>query len=327
MKSRPLGKTGLVVSEVALGTWGLTGEAYGAIPPNEAREVIARCLTMGFTLIETAACYGFGPQKKAGAMETLLGDAIRHEESEHGHDPTKLTLVTRVGTDRDANPPRKRFSSDFIDQEARQARTRLGDQVKLVVLLHNPSRRALESREASDTLRRLSDSGVITSWGVSAGSRAVAEEALAQDTPVLSLTYNAFQVSPLRELNDQIKAQQTGLLVHSVLAYGLLAARWSGTKVFPTRDHRRERWPDGSVRKRIQQLDALRPLVSGEITSIRSGAVRFALQNELVSSVVLGPRIGVHVDQLVRDIQSEGPYLPEAKMSALEGRLQHLGLR
>ena len=31
LRTRPLGKSGLVVSELALGTWGLSGEGYGPV--------------------------------------------------------------------------------------------------------------------------------------------------------------------------------------------------------------------------------------------------------------------------------------------------------
>ena len=44
MKKRPLGRTGLVVSEMSLGTWGLSGDAYGAVPPEQAEQVVRRAV-------------------------------------------------------------------------------------------------------------------------------------------------------------------------------------------------------------------------------------------------------------------------------------------
>jgi hypothetical protein len=57
---------------------------------------------------------------------------------------------------------------------------------------------------------------------------------------------------------------------------------------------------------------------------MRSAAVRFVLENELVASAVLGPRTGAQIDQLVRENRGEPPYLSPGKMSALEARLTEL---
>jgi aryl-alcohol dehydrogenase-like predicted oxidoreductase len=57
---------------------------------------------------------------------------------------------------------------------------------------------------------------------------------------------------------------------------------------------------------------------------MRSAAVRFVLENETVSSVVLGPRTSVQLDQLIRECNTEPPYLSEGKLHALEARLKDL---
>ena len=71
MRSRPLGKTGLTVSELTLGTWGLSGDGYGPVLEDEQVAVIERAVALGFTCIETADVYG------RGAMEKLLGEIGR----------------------------------------------------------------------------------------------------------------------------------------------------------------------------------------------------------------------------------------------------------
>ena len=54
MRKRPLGKTGLVVSELAIGTWGLSGDAYGKVEESDAEIVLRRAIDMGFSLIDTS---------------------------------------------------------------------------------------------------------------------------------------------------------------------------------------------------------------------------------------------------------------------------------
>lgn len=310
MRERTLGKTELKVSELALGTWGLSGDGYGPIAPGEALRVIERAKAMGITLFETADCYS------RGSLETDLGSALKGSEA---------TVVTRWGTDMKGNPERKRFDAAYLKECAEKSRERLGE-VRLIGLLHNPSAQTLKDGEATDTMKGLVEAGVICHWGVSIGDTEVGEAALEAEAPILSLPYNILTVQPLRSLATKIEETGVGLLAHSVLFYGLLTGRWAPGKEFRHLDHRAQRWPEGALRQRIQHLDAVRPLVSGDVTTMRSAAVRFVLENSAVASAILGPKNGTQLDQLVRECQGEPPYLSEGKMSALEGRLRNLEL-
>lgn len=312
MRQRTLGKTGIEVTELALGTWGLGGDAYGPCPEDEAKRVIERARAMGITLYETATNYG------AGRVEKNLGEILRGDED--------ALVVTKWGTDLDASPVQKKFDIDFLRRTAEASLERLGEGTRVVALLHNPSKAAIERGEALDFLAELTKSGRLASYGVSVSHQETAEAALDRDVPIISLPYNVLQVQPLRALSERLRLEERGVLVHSVLAYGLLVGRWAPNKDFPAGDHRLERWPDGALRTRIRHLDGLRPVVSGDVTTMRAAALRFALVPEIVSSVVLGPKSGAQLDQLVREAKVEPPYLSEQKLSGLEGRLSHLGV-
>lgn len=309
MRTRTLGKTEISVSELGLGTWGLSGSGYGPVPDTEARQVIERARLMGVTLFETADTYA------AGRMEKELGEVLK--------DP-KSTVVTKWGTDLISSPSRKNFSDSFLVKCAENSRARLGDSLRIVALLHNPSTKALKNGTGIETMKKLVTEGTIAAWGISVSDEATAEEALKHEPPVLSLPYNILHVVPLRKVAAEIEKQGTGLLAHSVLFYGLLAGRWAPTKDFRSYDHRSERWAGGALRERVRQLDAVRPLVSGDVTTMRSAAVRFVLENKLVSSAILGPRSSTQIDQLVRECKAEPPYLSAGKMSALEARLTEM---
>lgn len=309
MRTRTLGKTEISVSELGLGTWGLSGNGYGPVPDTEARQVIERARLMGVTLFETADTYA------SGRMEKELGEVLK--------DP-KSTVVTKWGTDLVSSPSRKNFADSFLVKCAEASRTRLGDSLRVVALLHNPSLKALKNGTGIETMKRLVTEGTIAAWGISVSDELTAEEALKHEPQVLSLPYNILHVVPFRKAAPEVEKQGTGLLVHSVLFYGLLAGRWAPTKDFRSYDHRSERWAGGALRERVRQLDAVRPLVSGDVTTMRSAAVRFALESKLVSSAILGPRSSSQIDQLVRECKAEPPYLSAGKMSALEARLTEM---
>jgi len=310
MRKRTLGKTGIEVSEISLGTWGLSGDAYGVTYAGQAKGVIERARAMGITLFETSQSYGLG------AMESELGATV-------ASDP-QVTIVTKWGTDRSESVAKKRFDPDYLKKSLETSRERLGTEARLIALLHNPTEQTLKDGRAVETLKEMAARGDLLSWGVSVGSEEVAKLALDAAAPILSFAYNVLTVQPLRAVSQLLAEKETGVLAHSVLFYGLLTGQWTAAKTFRNTDHRSERWPEGTLGSRVRQLDAIRPMISGETTSLRSAALRFVLSNAQVHSAVLGPRTTGHLDQMVRDLKGDLPYLSDAKLSALESRLEHL---
>ena len=138
MRTRPLGSTEFEVSELSLGTWGLSGDGYGPVPEAEVERVLDRAVEVGITLFETADVYG------KGAMERLLGARLPRETTR---------VVTKIGTDLDAVPPRKRFDLEHLRPAFERSRERLGRDKLDVVLLHNPSLQAMSASEPVDFLK------------------------------------------------------------------------------------------------------------------------------------------------------------------------------
>jgi len=60
--------------------------------------------------------------------------------------------------------------------------------------------------------------------------------------------------------------------------------------------------------------------------ALRAAAVRFALACSDVSSVVLGPRNAIQLDQLLREGNQQPPYLTDEQLSSLVFRLRQLGV-
>ena len=72
MKYRTLGRTGLNVSVVGVGTWQFGGEWGKAFSQEEADRILGRAEELGINLIDTAECYG--PDHLS---ESLVGHALR----------------------------------------------------------------------------------------------------------------------------------------------------------------------------------------------------------------------------------------------------------
>lgn len=312
MRRRTLGKTGLEIPELCLGTWGLSGDAYGPVEENEQDQVIERALALGVTAFETADAYA------KGAMESRLGRLLeKHEEA---------IVITKVGTDRAATPPAKRFDDEYLREAIDKSRARLKRKID-VLLLHNPSTVALAKEKTRELLDKLVKDEVIRAWGVSAGNAEVGKAAIEHGAQVLQLAYSPFHQQDLNAVLAFATAKEVGLLARSVLVHGLLCGQWPTTKTFVTGDHRRDRWTTDELKKRISQLSALRPGVYGDVTSMRAAALRYALEEPRISSVVIGPRSTLQLDQLVRDAGKQPPYLQEGAKSSLERRLANVGIK
>jgi aryl-alcohol dehydrogenase-like predicted oxidoreductase len=312
MRRRTLGNTGIEISELCLGTWGLSGDGYGPVDEADQDQVIERALALGILAFETADVYG------KGAMESRLGRLLEpHADA---------IVITKVGTDRSLTPPVKSFDAEYLRNAVLASRDRLKRRID-VLLLHNPSLVALNKPHVAETLDKLVEEGTIRVWGASIGNAEIGKVAIERGARALELAYSAFHPQDLAGVVTLAKEKQVGLLGRSVLAHGLLCAQWPNTKQFPSGDHRRDRWTSDDFKKRISQLAALKPSVSGDITSPRAAALRYALAETALSSVVIGPRSAVQLDQLVRDAGKEPPYLSDDAKSALERRLANVGIR
>jgi aryl-alcohol dehydrogenase-like predicted oxidoreductase len=314
VRHRVLGKTGLRVSELSLGTWGLSGDGYGPVAEGDQERVIDRALDIGFRTIDTADAYG------AGRMERLIGQALRRTGLRDD-----VVVVTKGGTDRTTSPPTKRFDAEYLRASVERSLRRLRRDRLDVYLLHNP-RAEVFGGEAVDALLELKREGKIAHWGAIATDGAVGRMALRKGAEVVELAYNLLHSNDLHRLAGEIMVTGAGVLACSTLAYGLLAGHWRTDRDFAAGDHRADRWSKPEIERRIEQMSALRFLVHGDVSTMRGAAVRFVLANQMVSSAVLGPRSVAQLEELVREVGAGPVYLHEADLARLPHALDAVGI-
>lgn len=312
MRKRPLGKTGLVVSELAIGTWGLAGEAYGAVEEPDAEKVVRRAIEMGFNVVDTADAYG------GGRMERMVGKVLA--------DHPDLVVVTKGGVDRTTDPTRKTFDPTYLRGSVERSLKRLGVESLPLFLLHHPTPDSIYALDAVETCLALQKEGKIRHWGVAAGDEDVARAAIDKGAEVIELAYNLMHPIDLHRISGDVMVAGCGVLARSVLGYGLLAGMWAKDRTFPEGDHRNDRWTRMELEHRIEQLEAIRFLVKGDVHTMRAAAVRFVLANHLVSAAVLGPRTVEQLEQLVRETGGGPRYLADDDLRQLPRALDRVGI-
>jgi aryl-alcohol dehydrogenase-like predicted oxidoreductase len=313
MRLRNLGKTGLRVSELALGTWGLSGDGYGPVDGNDQERVILRALEMGVNLLDTADAYA------GGRMEHLIGRLAQ--------DYDDIIVVTKCGTDRSTTPARKRFDAAYLRESIERSLRRLRRERLDVCLLHGPPPvMVAESSEAVEAMLELKRTDKIAHWGVSTGDVSTGRGALRAGAEVIELAYNLIHPSDLHRLAGEIIVAGAGVLARSTLAYGLLAGTWSKDREFVAGDHRAHRWTKAELERRVEQLAALRYLVSRDVPTLSAAAVRFVLSNTIVSSAILGPRSVAQLEEIVRGVGMGPVYLRDAELARLPRVLETIGI-
>jgi len=119
MKYRKLGNTGLIVSEVALGSMQFGGKMnMGNLGQEQATRMVQLALDRGINFIDTADVYSLGES------ETLLGNALKGIREEIVL-ATKVRLpmgenfnrsgATRVNIMREVEASLRRLQTDYID--------------------------------------------------------------------------------------------------------------------------------------------------------------------------------------------------------------------
>ena len=113
MNFRPLGRSGLRVSEISLGSWTTYG---GSISSADSKPLIRRAFELGINLFDTADVY------VKGAAELALGEAVR--ELPRGEIVVATKCMGRVGEGRSAAGSRKHMF-DALDAKLEAAWPRL----------------------------------------------------------------------------------------------------------------------------------------------------------------------------------------------------------
>lgn len=301
-----------MVSEMGIGTWGLSGDAYGNVEEAEAERVLRRAIDMGFSVIDTADAYG------AGKMERLVGKVWQ--------DHKDLVVVTKIGIDRTTDPARKCFEPKYLRDSVERSLKRLGADAIPVLLLHHPSPDALHVGDGIGELQALKKEGKIRHWGIAAGDDDVARTAIDKDAEVVELAYNLVQAIDLHRISGDVMVMGCGVLARSVLSYGLLTGTWAKDRSFDEGDHRSDRWTKLELEHRVGQLDAIQFLVKGDVRTLRGAAVRYVLTNHLVSSAILGPKSVEQLEQLVRETGGGPRYIPDDDLRMLPRALDRVGI-
>ena len=290
MNYRSLGDTGIIVSEIGFGAWGIGGEtsgptSYGPTNDDESRLALRRAFDLGITFYDTSDLYGYGHS------EELIGEVLRDVRS-------KVVIASKVGFLEHNGP--QNFSSKHITESLHKTLRRLRTDYLDLYQLHSPPLETVKSdSEILHTLNTLKKEGKIRAVGISVRSPNDATAAI-EDLKLKSIQVN-FNMIDQRILENNCfelaKNEKIGIIARTPLAFGFLTDTLKNTE-FSANDHRAS-WSGEQIARWKSAPEAFSFLLHGKNISPAQAALNFCLSFSAVSTVIPGMLTPREVDENV----------------------------
>lgn len=232
MNYQILGKTGLKVSEVGFGAWGIGGKGWGGCEEADAKAALEKAWELGVNLFDTCDAYG------DGLSEKLIGEFLQGKREE-------AIVVTKGGTNFRVPQRSKNFERDYLKMCLEESLERLKTDYVDIYLLHVPDADWQKKGKIFDTLKEIKDSGKAKHVGLAMWGAADIFHAFEQDKEgimeVLECPFNILNKSNL-EVVQMADKRKIGVLTSQPLASGILTGKYVPGTGFPDGDNRQGFW-------------------------------------------------------------------------------------
>ncbi|MDR2348308.1 MAG: aldo/keto reductase [Bifidobacteriaceae bacterium] len=287
MRYAQFGRTGLELSKVAIGTWGIGGAGWGGQDEQDSAEAINAMLDAGVNLLDTAPVYGYG------LAEEVIGRALE------GRSRSDFTITTKFGVTWPDGPESgvlvQNGSKDNILRELDGSLKRLKTDRIDIYLQHWPDTDTkAPASETFGTLQKLKDEGVIGHVGVSNST----PELIAQANEHTDVEVLQVQHSMLERSNEALMAwagrNGIAVMAWAPLAAGMLTGKYRGQPpTFAADDWRVLFYPffaEPAFSQAQALLATLDEVAAAHGVPVAQVAVNWSAEHPLVSSALVGVR-------------------------------------
>jgi aryl-alcohol dehydrogenase-like predicted oxidoreductase len=319
MKYKQLGRTGLFVSEICLGTMTFGGnddagfwKVVGELKQDEVDAIVARALKAGVNFFDTADVYSFG------ASERTLGQAFKNL----GTARKDVVIATKVFGEMGPGPNDRSASRGHIMDSVQASLERLQtDHIDLYQIHGTDSVTPID-----ETLRALDDlqrQGLVRYFGVSnwaawriAKALGISEAKGYGRFETLQAYYSIAGRDLERELAPLMAEEKLGLMVWSPLAGGLLSGKYGPGANTPN-DSRRMNFdfPPVDKDRGWACVAAMREIGDAHSVSVARVALAWLLARPAVMSIIIGAKT---VEQLDDNLAAIDLVLSDDEMARLD---------
>ena len=310
MEYRPLGRTGVQVSKLCLGT--MMFGAWGNTDHDDSIRIIHAALDAGINFVDTADVYS------NGESEEIVGQALKGRRDD-------VVLATKFFMPMGEDPNRRGGSRRWIVKAVEDSLRRLGTDWIDLYQVHRPDP-AVDVDETLGALTDLVHQGKVRYIGSSSFSGGEIVEAqwtarerrlerFRTEQPPYSLLTRGIELDVL----PTAQRHGMGILTYSPLAGGWLSGRWTAdaTPTSPARQRLAARY-DMSLPENQRKLDAVQQLAAvadDAGVSLIELAIAFVVNHPAVTSAIVGPRT---MEQLDSQAPAAGVVLDAATLDRID---------
>lgn len=309
MNYRKLGRTGLEVSEIGFGAWGIGGgtanaPAYGPTDDQVSKLALRRAYDLGINFYDTSDFYG------SGHSERLIGETFKHVRHEVVI-ATKVGFVTAAGA--------QDFTPGYIEKSLDGSLEKLQTDYVDLYYLHSPPVSLLEEDDrVISTLRALQEKGKVRALGISTRSP---DDGLIAATKfsfdALEVNFNLADQRALGNgLLDLCQQENVGVIARTPLCFGFLTGAYSIDSEFDSGDHRSS-WPSGQITRWANAHQVFSSALKEDCGHTPAQlALRFCISYPAVSSAIPGMLTQREVEE--NALASDLGRFPQVQLRKLE---------
>ena len=304
MKYRTFGRTGLEISDIAHGLWGMGG--WSGSEDRQSLEALQLAVDLGCNFYDSAWAYG------EGKSDSLLGQMIFKNKSK------RLYAASKIPPKNDRWPAlpeykyRDVFPPDHVFKYADMIRKNLGTDAIDVLQFHVWDDSWTEEPDFRKTVEKLKQDGIIRFFGLSLnrwepenGLKAI-RTGLVDGVQVI---YSIFDQSPEDELFPACQELNIGVIVRVALDEGSLGGKMTRETKFPKSDWRSGYFNPENLANTMDRVDKLKKILP-EGMSLAEMALRFVNSHPAVSTTIIGMRKLEHVRENIA-LSDKGPLSPD----------------
>lgn len=304
MKYRTFGRTGLKISDIAHGLWGMGG--WSGSDDRHSLDALQLAVDLGCNFYDSAWAYG------DGKSDSLLGQTI-------AKNPNKRLFAASKVPPKNLRWPASSnykyhdvFPPDHVIKYADLVRKSLGTDTIDLLQFHVWHDSWTDKTDFRKTVELLKRNGTIRFFGLSLnrwepenGSKAIRTGLV----DAVQVIYSIFDQSPEDELFPACQELNIGVIVRVALDEGSLGGKMTRDSKFPRSDWRSGYFNPKNLANTMDRVDKLKDILPDGM-SLPEMALRFVLSHPAVSTTIIGMRKLEHVRQNIA-LSDKGPLSPE----------------
>jgi aryl-alcohol dehydrogenase-like predicted oxidoreductase len=289
MRYRTFGRTGIQISDIAPGLWGMGG--WTGSDDNESLEALQLSVDRGCNVFDTAWAYG------EGKSDSLLGQTMAKNKGKRLYAASKVPPKNERWPAQPSYIYHDVFPPGHVFEYADLIRKQLGTDSIDLLQFHVWTDEWTDEPDFRTTVEKLKRDGTIRYFGLSLnrwepenGIKAIRSGLV--DT--VQVIYSIFDQSPEDELFPVCQELNIGVIVRVALDEGSLGGKMAKDTKFPPTDWRARYFNPENLANTMDRVDKLKQILPSGMP-LPEMALRFVLSHPAVSTTVVGMRKLSHV--------------------------------